>query len=91
MDNLENFVINGQLNFISRLIYDGKYLQVPRDLNQCPIRIVCYGLSPYVLPPKGVKVNSLEMDLHDANITDGFEVKLAQSIADKMNLKAIYQ
>lgn len=61
--------------------------QVPLNLNRCPIRIATFAGLPFIGPPKNVNMKSTADDVPNANLTDGFEVILIKTIADKLNLK----
>lgn len=55
------------------------------------MRFVTNGiLPPYTLPATGMNGTSVPDDIFNANLTDGFTIKLAQTIADHMNAEANY-
>lgn len=61
--------------------------KVPRDLNRCPMRVVTNAKPPYILFPFNVTMGNLRDDIPNAHITDGFEVKLLNTIAEYMNMR----
>lgn len=65
--------------------------KIPRDLNRCPLRIVATNNPPKVVVPPGTNASvTMAMNIPVVNLTDGIEVKLIQTIADNMNLDAVF-
>lgn len=72
---------------------DNFILQIPKNLNGCPIKIMTQNVPPYVfashLTNKTTKYN-INGDFRDADQLEGFEIKLIRTIADKINLRPIF-
>lgn len=62
------------------------------DLNKCPVRIVSTTWPPFVLPPNkndttdDKNINGSE----GVNLTDGIEIKIIRTIAEKRNFQPIF-
>lgn len=63
-------------------------LQVPRILNGCSIRVAMFAGPPAVGPPHNAELT--EDDISNARLTEGFEVRIMQTLADKMNFNTSY-
>lgn len=67
------------------------------DLNNCTVRILTHFVPPHVIPPHGGKIKLSVSDEYTAtaagrveytNLTEGLEIKLIRTIAEKMHFFA---
>lgn len=64
--------------------------KIPRNLNRCPLHIIAIAKAPYTIFPPGMSLSNLTSNMLDVRLTEGFEVKLMQTISDDMNLEAVF-
>lgn len=62
------------------------------DFNKCPVRIVSTTWPPFILPPnKNVISDDKYIDgTKGVNLTNGIEIKIIQTIAEKRNFQPIF-
>lgn len=75
------------------------HIQVGRNWKGCPVRVMSSVVPPYVLPPYREDIKQLDdnipdthvnIDISNAKLMEGFEIKLIQTIAEKRNFNIIF-
>lgn len=64
--------------------------QVPTNLNGCPVRIATFADLPAIGPPRDVPIYGL-FDIMNANLTEGYEIQMMKTLADKLNFTTNYK